>query len=69
LHEQEKALRLNIYQLFPKSSLINRSLKSRPSWSPDGSTLAYAQKNDFGTMDIWEIAALGGSPHSGSRRY
>jgi serine/threonine-protein kinase len=38
-------------------------LKSRPSWSPDGSTLAYAQLNDSGTMDIWEVAALGGPPH------
>ena len=38
------------------------SMKSRPSWSPDGSTLAYAQTNDSGTMDVWEIAALGGSP-------
>ena len=39
------------------------SMKSRPAWSPDGGTLAYAQMNDFGTMDIWEVAALGGSPH------
>ena len=39
------------------------ALKSRPAWSPDGSTLAYAQMNDSGTMDIWEVAALGGSPH------
>ncbi len=38
------------------------SMKSRPSWSPDGSTLAYAQMNDSGTMDVWEISALGGSP-------
>jgi len=38
-------------------------LKSRPSWSTDGSTLAYAQLNDSGTMDIWEVAALGGPPH------
>jgi serine/threonine-protein kinase len=38
------------------------SMKSRPNWSPDGSTLAYAQLNDLGTMDIWETAALGGSP-------
>ena len=35
----------------------------RPAWSPDGSTLAYAQLNDFGTMDVWEVAALGGLPH------
>jgi eukaryotic-like serine/threonine-protein kinase len=38
------------------------TLKSRPAWSSDGSTLAYAQMNDSGTMDIWEVAALGGSP-------
>jgi eukaryotic-like serine/threonine-protein kinase len=38
------------------------ALKVRPSWSSDGSTLAYAQLNDFGTMDIWEVPALGGSP-------
>jgi eukaryotic-like serine/threonine-protein kinase len=35
-------------------------MKSRPTWSPDGSTLAYAQLNDSGTMDVWEVAALGG---------
>ena len=38
------------------------ALKVRPSWSPDGSTLAYAQLNDFGTLDIWEVSALGGAP-------
>jgi Tol biopolymer transport system component len=38
------------------------SMKSRPSWSPDGSTLAYAQMNDSGTMDVWAISALGGPP-------
>ncbi len=38
------------------------NMKSRPSWSPDGSTLAYAQMNDSGTMDAWEVSALGGSP-------
>ena len=38
------------------------SLKSRPSWSPDGSTLAYAQLNDSGLMDVWEVSALGGAP-------
>ena len=37
-------------------------MKSRPLWSPDGSTLAYAQLNESGTMDVWEVAALGGSP-------
>jgi len=38
------------------------AMKSRPMWSPDGSTLAYAQLNESGTMDVWEVAALGGSP-------
>jgi serine/threonine protein kinase len=38
------------------------AMKSRPLWSPDGSTLAYAQLNESGTMDVWEVAALGGSP-------
>ena len=38
------------------------AMKSRPMWSPDGSTLAYAQLNEFGIFDVWEIAALGGSP-------
>ena len=38
------------------------AMKSRPSWSPDGSTLAYAQLNDSGTMDVWEVSALGGVP-------
>lgn len=39
------------------------SMTSHPAWSPDGSTLAYAQLNDSGTMDIWEVSALGGTPH------
>ena len=38
------------------------NLKWRPSWSPDGSTLAYARLNDWGTWDIWEVPALGGTP-------
>ncbi len=38
------------------------AMKSRPMWSPDGSTLAYAQMNESGTMDVWEVAALGGLP-------
>jgi WD40 repeat protein len=38
------------------------AMKSRPRWSPDGSTLAYSQLNESGTMDVWEVAALGGSP-------
>ena len=38
------------------------AMKSRPLWSPDGSTLAYAQLNESGTIDVWEVAALGGSP-------
>lgn len=38
------------------------AMKSRPMWSPDGSTLAYGQLNESGTMDVWEVAALGGPP-------
>ena len=38
------------------------AMKSRPMWSPDGSTLAYAQLNDSGLTDVWEVSALGGSP-------
>lgn len=38
------------------------AMKSRPMWSPDGSTLAYGQLNESGTMDIWQVAALGGTP-------
>lgn len=38
------------------------SLKARPSWSPDGSTLTYAQINDSGSVDVWQVSALGGSP-------
>jgi serine/threonine protein kinase len=37
------------------------NMKSHPSWSPDGATLAYAQLNDSGTMDVWEVPALGGA--------
>ena len=39
-----------------------KAMKCRPSWSPDGSTLAYAELNDLGSWDIWEVPALGGSP-------
>jgi eukaryotic-like serine/threonine-protein kinase len=38
------------------------NLKRAPSWSPDGTTLAYAQLNEFGVWDIWEVPALGGTP-------
>jgi eukaryotic-like serine/threonine-protein kinase len=38
------------------------NLESRPSWSPDGATLAYARLNHWGLWDIWEIPALGGMP-------
>ncbi len=38
------------------------NLKSAPSWSPDGATLAYAQLNASGIWDIWEVPALGGTP-------
>jgi eukaryotic-like serine/threonine-protein kinase len=37
-------------------------LKRAPSWSPDGATLAYAQLNESGVWDIWEVPALGGTP-------
>jgi Tol biopolymer transport system component len=37
------------------------SLKSRPVWSRDGSTLAYARLNASGIWDIWVVPALGGS--------
>ena len=38
------------------------NLKARPAWSPDGTTLAYAELNSSGLWDIWEVAALGGTP-------
>jgi Tol biopolymer transport system component len=38
------------------------NLKDRPSWSPDGTEIAYAQLNDSGIWDIWEVQALGGTP-------
>ncbi|HET9180305.1 MAG TPA: protein kinase [Terriglobia bacterium] len=38
------------------------NLKWRPSWSPDGATLAFTRLNDWGTWDIWEVPALGGIP-------
>ncbi len=38
------------------------NFKSRPEWSPDGSTIAYAQLNESGLWDIWEAPALGGTP-------
>jgi eukaryotic-like serine/threonine-protein kinase len=38
------------------------NLESRPSWSPDGATLAYARLNHWGLWDIWEVPALGGTP-------
>jgi eukaryotic-like serine/threonine-protein kinase len=38
------------------------NLESAPSWSPDGATLAYARLNHWGTWDIWEVPALGGTP-------
>ena len=37
-------------------------LESRPRWSPDGSTIAYARLNHSGLWDIWEVPALGGTP-------
>jgi eukaryotic-like serine/threonine-protein kinase len=38
------------------------NLESSPSWSPNGTTLAYARLNHAGIWDIWEIPALGGTP-------
>jgi Tol biopolymer transport system component len=37
-------------------------LESRPRWSPDGATIAYARLNDSGIWDIWEVPSLGGTP-------
>jgi Tol biopolymer transport system component len=39
------------------------NLESGPRWSPDGTTIAYARLNDSGIWDVWEVAALGGTPH------
>jgi len=36
-------------------------LKARPCWSPNGSTIVYAQLNASGIWDIWEAPALGGN--------
>jgi eukaryotic-like serine/threonine-protein kinase len=38
------------------------NLKVRPAWSPDGTTIAYGRVNQSGVWDIWEVAALGGTP-------
>jgi Tol biopolymer transport system component len=38
------------------------NVKSTPRWSPDGTMLAYARLNDSGLWDIWQVAALGGTP-------
>ncbi|MDE3135710.1 MAG: PD40 domain-containing protein [Acidobacteriota bacterium] len=38
------------------------NLKSRPSWSPDGTTLAYGRLDHSGIWDVWEAPALGGTP-------
>ncbi|MGH9739527.1 MAG: LpqB family beta-propeller domain-containing protein [Candidatus Acidiferrales bacterium] len=37
------------------------NVESAPSWSPDGTTLAYARLNHWGTWDVWEVPALGGT--------
>ena len=57
----------NIYVgLISGGSLVqitnDANLKARPAWSPDGTTLAYARLNHSGLWDIWEVAALGGTP-------
>ncbi len=38
------------------------NLKVRPAWSPDGTTIVYGRVNQSGVWDIWEVAALGGTP-------
>ncbi|MGH9483785.1 MAG: protein kinase domain-containing protein, partial [Terriglobales bacterium] len=38
------------------------NLKSHPSWSSDGNTIAYARLNRSGGWDVWEVPALGGTP-------
>ncbi|MGH9716583.1 MAG: LpqB family beta-propeller domain-containing protein [Candidatus Acidiferrales bacterium] len=38
------------------------NLESAPSWSPDGTALAYARLNHWGIWDVWEVPALGGTP-------
>ncbi|PYV35319.1 MAG: hypothetical protein DMG22_02690 [Acidobacteria bacterium] len=57
----------NIYVgLVTGGSLVQISddpnLRARPRWSPDGTKLAYARLNDSGIWDIWQVAALGGTP-------
>jgi eukaryotic-like serine/threonine-protein kinase len=36
------------------------NLKVRPSWSPDGTEIAYARLNDSGIWDAWKVPAFGG---------
>ncbi|MGH9476321.1 MAG: protein kinase domain-containing protein [Terriglobales bacterium] len=38
------------------------AVKASPAWTPDGASLAYSQLNDSALWDIWEVAALGGTP-------
>jgi Tol biopolymer transport system component len=38
------------------------NLKVRPAWSPDGTTIVYGRVNQSGIWDVWEVAALGGTP-------
>src|ERR1700730_7800225 len=38
------------------------NLKVRPAWSTDGTTIVYGRVNQSGIWDIWEVAALGGTP-------
>jgi eukaryotic-like serine/threonine-protein kinase len=59
--------RFNIYvTLVHGGNLVqvtrDANLKRGPIWSPDGATLAYAQINESGVWDIWEVPALGGTP-------
>jgi serine/threonine protein kinase/Tol biopolymer transport system component len=38
------------------------NVKATPRWSPEGTLLAYARLNEWGLRDIWQVAALGGTP-------